>query len=131
MSRVERSETSPAPLYPLPAPSRIEWIELTHRSRLINHSCDPTASAKIISINGHSKVSFRVTNVFAKLTLSDRHLRQEHPPTWRRGELTRTPSAVGAHTLQILYDYKFPLETDPALRVPCLCGSKMCRGWLN
>lgn len=25
-------------------------------SRLINHSCDPSASAKIISINGQSKV---------------------------------------------------------------------------
>lgn len=32
---------------------------------------------------------------------------------------------------QILYDYKFPLESDPALRVPCLCGAPTCRGWLN
>ena len=32
---------------------------------------------------------------------------------------------------EILYDYKFPLESDPALRVPCLCGSKICRGFLN
>jgi histone-lysine N-methyltransferase SETD1 len=34
-------------------------------------------------------------------------------------------------TWQILYDYKFPLESDPALRVPCLCGAATCRGWLN
>lgn len=32
---------------------------------------------------------------------------------------------------EILYDYKFPLESDPALRVPCLCGAATCRGWLN
>lgn len=69
-------------------------------SRLINHSCDPSASAKIISINGQSKIV-----IYAKRTL--------HP-----GE-------------EILYDYKFPLETDPALRVPCLCGAATCRGWLN
>jgi histone-lysine N-methyltransferase SETD1 len=30
---------------------------LTLVSRLINHSCDPSASAKIITINGHQKVS--------------------------------------------------------------------------
>ncbi|EIW73505.1 hypothetical protein TREMEDRAFT_24920 [Tremella mesenterica DSM 1558] len=69
-------------------------------SRLINHSCDPSASAKIISINGQSKIV-----IYAKRTL--------HP-----GE-------------EILYDYKFPLESDPALRVPCLCGAATCRGWLN
>jgi hypothetical protein len=30
--------------------------EVTDDRRLINHSCDPSASAKIISINGQSKV---------------------------------------------------------------------------
>jgi len=38
----------------------VRWVSLQGdadiRSRLINHSCDPSASAKIISINGHSKV---------------------------------------------------------------------------
>ena len=33
-------------------------------SRLINHSCDPSASAKIISINGQSKIV-----IYAKRTL--------------------------------------------------------------
>ena len=32
----------------------------SYSSRLINHSCDPSASAKIIVINGHSKVSAAV-----------------------------------------------------------------------
>ncbi|WVF68921.1 hypothetical protein IAT40_003695 [Kwoniella sp. CBS 6097] len=69
-------------------------------SRLINHSCDPSANAKIIKVNGQSKIV-----IYAERTL--------HP-----GE-------------EILYDYKFPLESDPALRVPCLCGTATCRGWLN
>ena len=52
---------------------------LTVHSRLINHSCDPSASAKIISINGHSKVrlvvrmqwaeSFMQIVIYAKRTL--------------------------------------------------------------
>ncbi|WVQ96441.1 hypothetical protein IAU59_003546 [Kwoniella sp. CBS 9459] len=69
-------------------------------SRLINHSCDPSANAKIIKVNGQSKIV-----IYAERTL--------HP-----GE-------------EILYDYKFPLESDPSLRVPCLCGAATCRGWLN
>ncbi|OCF54833.1 hypothetical protein L486_07488 [Kwoniella mangroviensis CBS 10435] len=69
-------------------------------SRLINHSCDPSANAKIIKVNGQSKIV-----IYAERTL--------YP-----GE-------------EILYDYKFPLESDPALRVPCLCGAATCRGWLN
>lgn len=85
-------------------------------SRLINHSCDPSANAKIISINGHSKIV-----IYAR--------RQLHP-----GEEVsdRAVSYTGPSlSRQILYDYKFPLESDPALRVPCLCGAATCRGWLN
>ncbi|ORY02428.1 SET domain-containing protein [Basidiobolus meristosporus CBS 931.73] len=29
---------------------------------------------------------------------------------------------------EITYDYKFPIEDD---KIPCLCGSKHCRGTLN
>jgi histone-lysine N-methyltransferase SETD1 len=36
---------------------RLAHMEKLTPSRLINHSCDPSASAKIISINGQSKVS--------------------------------------------------------------------------
>ncbi|BEI80595.1 hypothetical protein CcaverHIS002_0111240 [Cutaneotrichosporon cavernicola] len=32
---------------------------------------------------------------------------------------------------ECLYSYNFALETDPALRVPCLCGSEKCTGFLN
>lgn len=86
--------------------------KLTFDSRLINHSCDPSASAKIITINGHSKVSRpAVISADSQIVIYARTML--HP-----GQ-------------EILYDYKFPLEEDPALRVACLCGAATCRGWLN
>ena len=32
---------------------------------------------------------------------------------------------------EITYDYKFPLETDKTKRIPCLCGARTCKGFLN
>ncbi|KAF8653398.1 hypothetical protein AX16_003970 [Volvariella volvacea WC 439] len=65
--------------------------------RLINHSCDPNCTAKIITINGEKKIV-----IYAKqdIDLGD----------------------------EITYDYHFPFEQD---KIPCLCGSAKCRGFLN
>ncbi|KAJ7291184.1 hypothetical protein C8J57DRAFT_1043891, partial [Mycena rebaudengoi] len=65
--------------------------------RLINHSCDPNCTAKIITINGEKKIV-----IYAKqeIELGD----------------------------EITYDYHFPFEQD---KIPCLCGSLKCRGFLN
>ncbi|EGO01096.1 hypothetical protein SERLA73DRAFT_50848 [Serpula lacrymans var. lacrymans S7.3] len=65
--------------------------------RLINHSCDPNCTAKIITINGEKKIV-----IYAK---QDIELGEE-----------------------ITYDYHFPIEQD---KIPCLCGSAKCRGYLN
>jgi len=32
---------------------------------------------------------------------------------------------------ELCYDYKFDLEFDPEKRIPCICGSPDCRGFLN
>ncbi len=32
---------------------------------------------------------------------------------------------------ELCYDYKFQIETDPAKRIPCGCGSIECRGYMN
>ncbi|KAL7500299.1 hypothetical protein ACHAWT_008242 [Skeletonema menzelii] len=32
---------------------------------------------------------------------------------------------------ELCYDYKFPIEMDPAKRIPCGCGSIECRGYMN
>ncbi|KAF9530540.1 hypothetical protein CPB83DRAFT_762877, partial [Crepidotus variabilis] len=65
--------------------------------RLINHSCDPNCTAKIINISGEKKIV-----IYAKqeIELGD----------------------------EITYDYHFPFEQD---KIPCLCGSAKCRGYLN
>ncbi|KIK99556.1 hypothetical protein PAXRUDRAFT_497522 [Paxillus rubicundulus Ve08.2h10] len=65
--------------------------------RLINHSCDPNCTAKIITISGEKKIV-----IYAKqdIELGD----------------------------EITYDYHFPIEQD---KIPCLCGSVKCRGYLN
>jgi len=65
--------------------------------RLINHSCDPNCTAKIITISGEKKIV-----IYAKqdIELGD----------------------------EITYDYHFPIEQD---KIPCLCGSTKCRGYLN
>jgi histone-lysine N-methyltransferase SETD1 len=31
---------------------------------------------------------------------------------------------------EITYDYKFPIEPDH-MKIPCMCGSARCRGFLN
>jgi len=65
--------------------------------RLINHSCDPNCTAKIITISGEKKIV-----IYAKqdIELGD----------------------------EITYDYHFPIEQE---KIPCLCGSAKCRGFLN
>ncbi|KAG2750467.1 SET domain-containing protein [Suillus brevipes Sb2] len=65
--------------------------------RLINHSCDPNCTAKIVTLNSEKKIV-----IYAKqdIELGD----------------------------EITYDYHFPIEQD---KIPCLCGSAKCRGYLN
>ncbi|KAG9044933.1 histone methyltransferase set1 [Tulasnella sp. UAMH 9824] len=65
--------------------------------RLINHSCTPNCTAKIIVVNSQKKIV-----IYAKTSIEP-------------GE-------------EITYDYHFPLEQE---KIPCLCGSPRCRGFLN
>lgn len=32
---------------------------------------------------------------------------------------------------ELTYDYKFEREMDSDDRIPCLCGSAVCKGFLN
>lgn len=66
-------------------------------ARFINHSCDPSCTAKIIRVEGEKKIV-----IYAHRDIE-------------KGE-------------EITYDYKFPIED---VKIPCLCGTKTCRGTLN
>lgn len=65
--------------------------------RLINHSCTPNCTARILSVGNSKKIV-----IYAK------------QPIWEGDEIT--------------YDYHFPIEDE---KIPCLCGSTGCRGFLN
>jgi len=73
-------------------------------ARYINHSCDPNCIAKIIDGEPPNKDLRRV------IIVSQRNI----------------PAME-----EITYDYQFPLELDLAKRIPCNCGSKLCRGFMN
>ena len=85
--------------------------------RLINHSCDPNCTAKIITINGEKKIV-----IYAK---QDIELGDEitYGTLW---SLFFFKAVVNFFVT--IADYHFPIEQD---KIPCLCGSLKCRGFLN
>ena len=85
------------------------------RSRLINHSCDPNCTAKIITINGEKKIV-----IYAK---QDIELGDEIT----YGEVLSS-GIIWRGLIDNPADYHFPIEQD---KIPCLCGSAKCRGYLN
>jgi len=73
-------------------------------ARYINHSCDPNCMAKIIDGDAPNQHLKRV------VVSSQRSI--------EAGE-------------EITYDYQFPIELDLDARLPCSCGAKTCRGFMN
>jgi histone-lysine N-methyltransferase SETD1 len=85
--------------------------------RLINHSCDPNCTAKIITINGEKKIV-----IYAKqdIELGDEITYGQSNPA--------LSNFVSPTDVTRFVDYHFPIEQD---KIPCLCGSAKCRGYLN
>ncbi|EFE32081.1 uncharacterized protein ARB_00972 [Trichophyton benhamiae CBS 112371] len=90
-------------------------------ARFINHSCTPNCTAKIIKVDGSKRIVIYALRdiergglIHSKLLLSiyDRLL------TFCVDE-------------ELTYDYKFEREWDSDDRIPCLCGSTGCKGFLN
>ncbi|KAL3816815.1 hypothetical protein ACHAXA_008678 [Cyclostephanos tholiformis] len=73
-------------------------------ARYINHSCTPNCESKIVDGTPPREHLKRV------LIISQRNINASE-------ELT--------------YDYNFPLEMNLDLRIPCNCGSRQCRGFMN
>jgi histone-lysine N-methyltransferase SETD1 len=85
--------------------------------RLINHSCDPNCTAKIITISNVKKIV-----IYAKqdIELGDEITYGAQPLQLRAGLCLTSASST---------DYHFPIEQDN--KIPCLCGSTKCRKYLN
>lgn len=73
-------------------------------ARYINHSCEPNCVAKIIDGDAPNEHLKRV------VVSSQRSI--------EAGE-------------EITYDYQFPIELNLDERLPCSCGAKTCRGFMN
>ena len=73
-------------------------------ARYINHSCDPNCVAKIIDGDAPNQ-----------------HLKRV---------IVSSQRAIEAGE-EITYDYQFPIENDLDARLPCSCGAKNCRGFMN
>lgn len=73
-------------------------------ARYVNHSCTPNCESKIVDGPPGKEHLKRV------IFISQRNI--------NAGE-------------ELTYDYQFPLEMDLDSRIPCNCGSKLCRGFMN
>ena len=88
-------------MFALDDDSIIDATQRGNSARFINHSCEPNCHARYISIDGTRKIVMSAIMDVEK-----------------DAELT--------------YDYCFQPETDPSVRrVPCSCGSQLCRQFLN
>ena len=72
--------------------------------RYINHNCNPNCIAKIVDGPPPNKHLKRV------MIIAQRDIKARE---------------------EITYDYQFPLELDLDARIPCNCGSLLCRGFMN
>ena len=91
-------------------------------SRLINHSCDPNCTAKIITISGEKKIVIYAKQEIElgdEITYGAFEIHISQPETF---------SKISRPHQKKKTDYHFPFEQD---KIPCLCGSTKCRGFLN
>lgn len=88
-------------------------------ARFINHSCMPNCTAKIIKVEGSKRiVIYALRDIYMSTC----------PPL--------TPSVSSRTNVQpvdeeLTYDYKFEREIGSLDRIPCLCGTAACKGFLN
>ena len=96
-------------------------IDATKRggiARFINHSCTPNCTAKIIKVEGSKRIV-----IYALREIGQSRCPQRPSVT----DLSLIPDVDE----ELTYDYKFEREWDSDDRIPCLCGSTGCKGFLN
>ena len=85
-------------------------------ARFINHSCSPNCTAKIIRVGGTKRIVIYALRDIEKGTL--------------QSGLTASMTNLSLDE-ELTYDYKFERELGSDDRIPCLCGSVNCKGFLN
>lgn len=100
-------------------------IDATKRggiARFINHSCDPNCTAKIIKVEGSKRI------VIYALRDIGQSKYFPLPLLFSRFSEAHTKSCIDE---ELTYDYKFEREWGSDDRIPCLCGTTRCKGFLN
>jgi histone-lysine N-methyltransferase SETD1 len=100
-------------------------IDATKRggiARFINHSCTPNCTAKIIKVDGSKRIV-----IYA---LRDIERGKSKCQSCFLERKSRSINIVLPDE-ELTYDYKFEREWDSDDRIPCLCGSTGCKGFLN
>ena len=101
-------------------------------ARFINHSCDPNAVSKLVSIEGSPKIiifahrKIHVGEVCLVVLLS---VVVDDRASCSAFRLILSFVACINSQQEITYDYMFAL--DDADKVPCSCGAANCKGWMN
>ena len=96
-------------------------IDATKRggiARFINHSCDPNCTAKIIKVEGSKRI----------VIYALRDIGQSKLEGYLYSLATETDCFLDE---ELTYDYKFEREWGSDDRIPCLCGTTRCKGFLN
>ena len=90
-------------------------------ARFINHSCMPNCTAKIIRVDGDKRIVIYALRDIARGKSGGRFT-----PCRQSGFANRHSTDE-----ELTYDYKFEREMGSEDRIPCLCGSTGCKGFLN
>ena len=100
-------------------------IDATKRggiARFINHSCDPNCTAKIIKVEGSKRIVIYALRDIGQSKSLIPLLFFRYPSE------ARTDICLDE---ELTYDYKFEREWGSDDRIPCLCGTARCKGFLN
>jgi histone-lysine N-methyltransferase SETD1 len=92
-------------------------------ARFINHSCMPNCTAKIIKVEGSKRI---VIYALRDIAQSKSFSIQSYP-----GGVTFWLTRNRTTDEELTYDYKFERELGSTDRIPCLCGTAACKGFLN
>ena len=106
-------------------------IDATKRggiARFINHSCTPNCTAKIIKVEGSKRIVIYALRDIGKGEFAFACLTMFFHFFFREGRWLTNFFFLDE---ELTYDYKFEREWDSDDRIPCLCGSTGCKGFLN
>jgi histone-lysine N-methyltransferase SETD1 len=91
-------------------------------ARFINHSCMPNCTAKIIKVEGSKRIV-----IYALRDIAQSKSHHAIAPIW----YSEADILTFITDEELTYDYKFEREIGSLDRIPCLCGTAACKGFLN